>query len=109
MTRVPYPGNIRRELSSKTHARGGGYKFEMTRPAVITIILLVVITSVCRTWLAANAETTVPTLAVLFVKNLAASSIWAAVLLVIVYAFFAPYKLYDGIARLFGGKRSGRS
>jgi hypothetical protein len=105
MTRVPFPGDIDRELSSKTRARGMGYTFRVTKPVVVILLVLVLTITVMRTFSAGGADTAPKEIMITFAKHLAATSISAGVLLLAVYIVCAPYKLYDRLASFFGRKQ----
>lgn len=105
MTRAPYPGDINRETGAKTRARGMGYKFELTKPIRFIILALILGLATFQTFVRASSECSLLEIAVLFALRLGLVAVYAVVLLIFIYVFFAPYKLYDGIARLFDRKR----
>lgn len=106
MTRIPYPGDIKNEVGSKTHARGMGYKFEVTKPISFLILLIIIAVTIYRTWGAGGQELSLQQLIVVLAKNFAKTTMSAALLIIAAYLFFAPCSLLDAIAKLtHRGKR----
>ena len=105
MTRVPYPGDIDKDVRPKSRARGLGYRFEITRGAVILVLVSVVTISCIRTVRAAGAEAGLREAAFAFMGNLFSTSLVAVVLTLIAWLFMDPYKLYDKIASIFDRKK----
>ncbi|NCC50803.1 MAG: hypothetical protein EOM20_06250 [Spartobacteria bacterium] len=102
MSRVPYPGNISKDIRPRTRGRALGFTFAVTGRILLVILLFVVALAVITTRMRLPEQPTVPEAVGLFAKILTTFSACALLFILVAYIFFAPYKLFDGLADLVG-------